>query len=96
MNYLGDEISYTPDGGSASTFNAWVEFDNEELSGGISRTVVRARLIEVLKTNVPTVSKDGDRITIAVIPGKTFKPADVLEGSTGETWRISLMQVRDA
>lgn len=95
MDYLGDEITYTPEGGSAQTFNAWVEFDNEDLRGSVSRSSARARLIEVKKSVIASPSKEGDRITIAVLPGETYKPADVLDGATGETWRIPLMRHRD-
>jgi hypothetical protein len=91
---LGDEITYTPAGGSADTFNAWVEFDNEELRAPGSASTARVFLVEVPKARVPVVDKEGDRISIKLLPDMVFKPARIENGETGETHRITLMAVR--
>lgn len=92
-DHLGDEITYTPEGGSAQTFNAWVEFENDMLRGPGSASRARRRIVEVPKELIPAVSKEGDRITIQVVPGVTFKPADIEDGESGDSWRITLMKV---
>jgi hypothetical protein len=96
-DHLGDEVTYTPASGSPLTFNAWVEFDNEEIRGGGSLGQARGvLLIEVSKSIIPSVNVAEDRITIAVKPGETYKPANVLEGAGGATWRLPLAKVRNA
>jgi hypothetical protein len=92
---LGDGITYTPAGGEASTFNAWVEFDNEELRASGSGSTARVRTVEIPKSKVPTVDFENDRITVTLIPGTTFKPANIEEGAGANTWRITLKKVAD-
>lgn len=92
---LGDEITYTPEGGAPLTFNAWVEFDTDHVRAGGSSATARVRAVEVPMSRVPTPSKEGDRITIAIRPGEIFKPRDIEEGAGGETWFIPLTRVRD-
>jgi hypothetical protein len=93
---LGDEITYTPAGGEPLTFNAWVEFENALLHASGSAGRARRRVVEVPKAKVAAVNKEDDRISIAIVAGVTFKPADVEEGEGGNTWRVTLSQVRDA
>lgn len=89
MDELGDEITYTPGGGGPSTFNAWVEFNNDQVATPGSSTTVHSRLVEVLKADVPAPAR-GDAVTIGILPGQAFVVADVQDGETGATWRLPL------
>lgn len=91
---LGDEITYTAAGGGPRTFDAWVEFNTEHIGAG-SRSTLYEVTIEVPKTLVPAPSVNDDRITVAIRPGQTYKPADVQEDETGANWRIPLSRVRN-
>lgn len=89
---LGDEITYTPDGGSAATFNAWVDFDPKQISTGASTANVEAIEIEVPYAKVATPSRD-DRIAITIRPGVTYAPAGWKTSPIGSAWRITLKKV---
>ena len=89
---LGDEITYTPSGGEADTFNAWVEFGTVDITAGSSRATAERIVIEVPFAKVAAPSSD-DRITIALRPGLTFKPASVDRAPTGDGSIIVLAKV---
>jgi hypothetical protein len=92
--HLGDEITYTPAGSGAVTFNAWVETSDEPIRGTGGTSTARVRTIEVPKEIVPVYDMTGDRITIALLPDQVFKPGNVDEGEGFATWRITLARVR--
>lgn len=92
MDHLGDEITYTPDGGSPATFNAWVTFGAEHFNSPGSAATKATPQVEVRAADVPSPTIR-DRITIALRPGLTFAPADILDGETGETWVLPLKKV---
>lgn len=89
---LGDEITYTPGGGSPSTFSAWVDFGSEVISAGGSAGNSQVKQIEVPMSLVDTPDK-ADRITLAIRPGVIYAPAGWQEDVTGEKWVIQLKRV---
>lgn len=91
-NALGDEVTYTPSGGEADTFDAWVEFAVVDINAGNSRAQGEQIIIEVTAENLPTPSKE-DRCTITLRPGRTYRPASWEPSSTGSGWRIPLVEV---
>lgn len=92
MDHLGDEITYTPQGGSAVTFNAWVTFGAEHFNSPGSAATKATPQVEVRAADVPNPSVQ-DRLTIALRPGALFAPVDILDGETGETWVLPLKKV---
>lgn len=86
---LGDEITYTPSGGASVTFNAWVEFDTTILNPGSSSASTDEIAIEVPMAIVPD-PLDGDRITVAILPGKTWAMKKRIRSNTGATWVLAL------
>lgn len=93
MDILGDEITYTPDGGSPRTFMAWVEFDTEHFSAPGSSASKRVPTLEVQMKDIAAPKAGVDRIVITLRPSFIFTPADVREGPSGETWILPLKQV---
>lgn len=89
---LGDEITYDPSSGAATTFNAWVDFGNADVSTGNSSSNAESIVIEVPYAKVALPDR-ADRITIALRPGNIYAPAGWEQGATGSTWRIPLKRV---
>lgn len=92
---LGDEITYTPNGGSPRTFHCWVDFGSEHFSGPGSSATKR----NTITVEIPYAELDADpqtnvdRVAITIRPGLLFTPADVRDGEDGESWVIPLKQV---
>jgi len=86
---LGDEITYSFATGGALTFNTWVEFDTTIVNPGNSAASTDSILVEVPMDLVPD-PQGGDRITIAVLPGKTFAMKSRNRGPTGAVWVLPL------
>lgn len=89
---LGDEITYTPEGGSPSTFDEWVAYGSEVVSAGASAGTASVKQIEVLMS-VIAQPKKGDRITLSTRPGIIYQPAGWEEDVTGAKWVIPLKRV---
>ena len=92
MDFLGDEITYTPTGGAAVTFNAWVEFNTDHVTSPGSSATAYPKSVEVLMSQIADPNK-ADRVSIALRPGIIYAPADIIEGATGETWILPLKKV---
>ena len=88
---LGDEVTYTPSGGAAATFNAWVEFAVVDITGQGSRSQGEQIILEVPAEKLETPSRD-DRLTIALRPGRLYGPASWEPSTTGSGWRIPLRE----
>lgn len=92
---LGDEITYTPEGGSPSTFHAWVDFGTEEVSTSGSAATASSPVVEAPFANIPLNAKPtrGARITITIRPGITWYPVNPRESETGDGWIFRLAKV---
>ncbi|SDA14959.1 hypothetical protein [Sphingomonas sp. NFR15] len=86
---LGDEITYTFADGSSVTFNAWVEFDTTIVNPGNSAAAADAVRVEV-PMDLVADPVAGDRITVALLPGKVWAMKGRDRGSTGATWVLPL------
>ena len=82
----------SPASGGASTFNAWVEFGNAEVSTGNSASTAEEIFVEVPYAKVATPNRD-DRITIALRPGNIYAPAAWRQSPQGQVWIIALKRV---
>ena len=91
---LGDEIIYTPDGGSPATFNAWVEFGSDDVSTQQSRANIERVTIDVPYAKIAQPAH-GDRIAITIRPGKLYAPQSWEASPTGIGWIIPLQRARD-
>ena len=83
---LGDEITYTVSGDDPATFDAWVEFGNQDVATGQSRVQATQIVIEIPKTL--TTPAQTDRIAVTIMPGVTWAPASWDTDDTGANWRI--------
>lgn len=87
---LGDEITYTFGvGGTPVTFNAWVEFDTTIMNPGSSSASTDEITVEVPMATIPE-PRDGDRITVAILPGMTWAFKKRARSNTGATWVLAL------
>jgi hypothetical protein len=91
---LGDEITYTPAGGEADTFNTWVEVGSTDIVTGNSAAKAARASIEVPFTKVAEPSRE-DRVAIAIRPGRIYAPASWEEGQTGSAWIVQLKRVTE-
>lgn len=86
---LGDEITYTPDGGDAETFNAWVEFGPGDVTTGQTRAATEQIVIEIPFTRRELPSR-ADSIAITIRPDRVYSPAGWDYSLSGDGWRIVL------
>lgn len=91
MATIGDSITYTPSGGSASTIRAWADHSGDTISFGFSEGVTAGAVIQVNKTDVPVATKQD----IIALPrtGLTYMPVEILTDRSGRMWNIALGKV---
>jgi len=94
MAGIGDPITYTPNGGSALSINAWADHSGDTISFGFSEGVTAGAVVQVNKTDVATVSKQD----IIYLPrtGLTYQPVEILSDRSGRLWNIALGKVAPA
>jgi len=86
---LGDEITYTVAGSDPVTFDTWVEFGTALINPGRSTASMEKVTVEVPTDLVPEPAST-DRITVALLPGKTWEMASRERGPTGMVWILDL------
>lgn len=89
---LEDPITYTPDGGSALSIRAWVDHEDKTDAFGGVQVTAQDIFVEVLKSDVPTVSED-DVIALPQL-GQTFAPVEWKNNRSGRGWIIWVRKVR--
>lgn len=93
MSTLGDSISYTPAGGSALAIKAYVNHEEVARSLDNGAAIEQAMTLEIQRSAIPLRPASGDRITLAKVAGKTFKPANVTLNPGGTHWIFELVKV---
>lgn len=90
MAALGDSVSYQPQGGGATPLKAYVDF-GEALRDIETGTIVDQEIsVEMRMADVPVRPNSACRLTFARIPGVTFKPINVMIGSSGTHWKFGV------
>ena len=94
MATIGDPITYTPSGGSATPLKGWADHSGDTISYGFSEAVTAGAVIQVNKTDVPTATKQD----IIYLPrtGLTYQPVEILTDRSGRMWNIALGRVATA
>ena len=92
--HIGDEITYTPFGGSAQTLKEWADHSGDTISFGFTEGITAGAVIQVYKTDVPVAGKQD----IIYLPrtGLTYKPVEILTDRSGRMWNIALGKVATA
>ena len=89
---LEDPITYTPDGGSPLSIRALVDHEDKTDAFGGVQVTAQDIFIEVLKSDVATVSED-DVISLPQL-GQTFSPVEWKNTHSGRGWIIWVKRVR--
>jgi hypothetical protein len=93
MSILGDRITYRPVSGPTLSLKAYVNYEDVARSLDIGRAIEQAMTVELLRSDAPVRPADGCRITLARLPGKTYKPVNVTLGVSGTHWVFELKAV---
>lgn len=89
---IGDPITYTPAGGEAATFNAFVDHSPSLIDYGFSSTVTAEAVIQVRKIDVPAWEKAGDRILLPRT-GRIYRLAtEALLSPCGRWWNMAIVK----
>lgn len=92
LSAIGDPITYTQAGGSALQIKAWIDHSNETIDFGVSAGVTFDATAQVLKSDVPTPNKAGDRIALPRT-GLTYRLAsEPLHSRCGRMWNLVLVK----
>ncbi len=88
---IGDAITYTPAGGSPRTVKGWVDHRPDLIDFEVSSGVSAEATIEVNKSDIAVLNKDGDRFTLPRT-GKTYKLAAAPQHSkSGRQWLLAVV-----
>ena len=90
---LGDSLTYQAPGGSPLSIRGYVDFGDQMQDLETGKVIAQDILVEVPMVTVPTRPTSLSRVTIAAIPGLTFKPVNVERSDDGLHWRFQLSQV---
>jgi RecB family endonuclease NucS len=90
---IGDPITYTPAGGTALSFNAWVDHTPDLIDFGFTAAITAEAAVQIRKIDLPTFDKDGDRIFLPRT-GRTYKMATApLHSRCGRLWNLAIVKV---
>lgn len=91
MATIGDAITYTPSGGSATPLKGWADHSGDTISYGFSEAVTAGAVVQVNKTDVATVSK----LDVFYLPetGLSYNPVETLTSRCGRMWNVALGKV---
>lgn len=93
MSILGDSITYRPVSGPAKSIKAYVSFEELARALEVGQAIQQAMTCEVQRSDVAVRPSDACRITLAKVPGKTFKPVNVSLDRSGTHWLFELVKV---
>lgn len=90
---LGDTIRYARAGGDYVSLPAFVDDGEDVIAHGNSAVVAQAMVVEIDHAILPERPVDTDRIIIAAVPNKLFKPVGVRLNATRTGWLFTLQAV---
>lgn len=96
VTLLGDSISYTPAGGTATPLKAFVDYSEQARDFGWSASTVQEMMFEIRIVDAPVRPDHAVRIALPKLPGAVWQPRDVRLSSSGTMWRFGLKQVPNA
>jgi len=97
MAYLGDTIGYKA--AAASTFtamHAYVDYTDAVISLDGGQVIAQDISAQALRSDIPVKPSAACRVTMARIPGATFKPINVRSDESGRYWNFELQLVPNA
>lgn len=88
---LGDTISYTRAGGSASDIQAHVEYGDEPKNNtGFHDLHRQMFMVEISKSEMASKPQGGDRFTLPRTGAAIYGPINVTTSTSGNHWRFEV------
>ena len=96
MAELGDTIGYKAVGATVfKPMHAYVDYGDALRSIDGGQIIDQDISLEALRSDIPVKPSAACRLTLARIPGKTFKPINVRSDPSGRSWLFEVVQVID-
>lgn len=94
---LGDTVSYAADGSTFANVQAYVDYRDAVKAFEAAQVVEQGITVSgMLKADVPDEPTGTARLTLARLPGLTFKPIGVRTDEAGTGWEFEVKQVASA
>lgn len=93
VDILGETIQYKPSGGAYGAIQAHVDYRDASKAFQGAEAVTQDMTIQVLIADVPTRPSGQCRVTLAKVPGRTFKPIAIRRDESGTHWEFELKDV---
>jgi len=92
---LGDTITIVPPGADAEAITLKVNADYSDMKRdyGLSAAVVQDSKFDCDASKLPAKPGKGWRVTLHLLPGRTFEPRDVERDRSGLRWEFGLTEI---